>query len=114
MGLVLPPAGAALDDLCRALPAVLLWHFMKRALATGARGAYSPAGRALGFRLLILSFPFPAAFSALADNHISHNSSLGYLGGVENKPAYPAPPQVTPSRYSPIPRHMIGEEDFTR
>uniref|UniRef100_A0A7M4EC98 Discs large MAGUK scaffold protein 3 n=1 Tax=Crocodylus porosus TaxID=8502 RepID=A0A7M4EC98_CROPO len=42
------------------------------------------------------------------------SSTLGYLGGVENKPAYPAPPQVTPSRYSPIPRHMIGEEDFTR
>uniref|UniRef100_A0A7M4EDE0 Discs large MAGUK scaffold protein 3 n=1 Tax=Crocodylus porosus TaxID=8502 RepID=A0A7M4EDE0_CROPO len=58
--------------------------------------------------------PDYATFSALADNHISHNSSLGYLGGVENKPAYPAPPQVTPSRYSPIPRHMIGEEDFTR
>uniref|UniRef100_A0A8C5GK12 Discs, large homolog 3 (Drosophila) n=1 Tax=Gouania willdenowi TaxID=441366 RepID=A0A8C5GK12_GOUWI len=26
---------------------------------------------------------------------------------------YP-PPQVTPSRYSPVPRHMLGEEDFTR
>uniref|UniRef100_A0A669PIW7 Discs large MAGUK scaffold protein 3 n=1 Tax=Phasianus colchicus TaxID=9054 RepID=A0A669PIW7_PHACC len=44
--------------------------------------------------------PDYATFSALADNHISHNSSLGYL--------------VTPSRYSPIPRHMIGDEDFTR
>uniref|UniRef100_A0A8C1H7R8 Discs, large homolog 3 (Drosophila) n=1 Tax=Cyprinus carpio carpio TaxID=630221 RepID=A0A8C1H7R8_CYPCA len=29
------------------------------------------------------------------------------------KPVYP-PPQVTPSRYSPVPRHMLGEEDFTR
>ncbi|XP_042732280.1 disks large homolog 3 isoform X3 [Lagopus leucura] len=57
---------------------------------------------------------YASTFSALADNHISHNSSLGYLGGVESKPAYPAPPQVTPSRYSPIPRHMIGDEDFTR
>ncbi|XP_075291405.1 disks large homolog 3 isoform X2 [Opisthocomus hoazin] len=57
---------------------------------------------------------YASTFSALADNHISHNSSLGYLGSVENKPAYPVPPQVTPSRYSPIPRHMIGEEDFTR
>uniref|UniRef100_A0A671UMM7 Discs large MAGUK scaffold protein 3 n=1 Tax=Sparus aurata TaxID=8175 RepID=A0A671UMM7_SPAAU len=28
-------------------------------------------------------------------------------------PVYP-PPQVTPSRYSPVPRHMLGEEDFTR
>uniref|UniRef100_A0A8C9NV06 Discs large MAGUK scaffold protein 3 n=1 Tax=Serinus canaria TaxID=9135 RepID=A0A8C9NV06_SERCA len=46
--------------------------------------------------------PDYATFSALADNHISHNSSLGYLGGV------------TPSRYSPIPRHMIGDDDFTR
>uniref|UniRef100_A0A8B9SXP2 Discs large MAGUK scaffold protein 3 n=1 Tax=Anas platyrhynchos TaxID=8839 RepID=A0A8B9SXP2_ANAPL len=44
--------------------------------------------------------PDYATFSALADNHISHNSSLGYL--------------VTPSRYSPIPRHMIGDDDFTR
>lgn len=54
------------------------------------------------------------AFSALTDNHISHNPGLGYLGGMESKPAYPAPPQVTPARYSPVPRHLIGEEDFTR
>ncbi|NXT74903.1 DLG3 protein, partial [Zapornia atra] len=57
---------------------------------------------------------YTSTFSALADNHISHNSSLGYLGSIESKPAYPVPPQVTPSRYSPIPRHMIGDEDFTR
>ncbi|XP_010189080.1 PREDICTED: disks large homolog 3-like, partial [Mesitornis unicolor] len=57
---------------------------------------------------------YASTFSALADNHISHNSSLGYLGSVESKPAYTVPPQVTPSRYSPIPRHMIGDEDFTR
>ncbi|XP_048721134.1 disks large homolog 3 isoform X9 [Caretta caretta] len=57
---------------------------------------------------------YASTFSALADNHISHNTSLGYLGSVENKPPYSAPPQATPSRYSPIPRHMIGEEDFTR
>lgn len=54
------------------------------------------------------------AFTALADNHISHNSSLGYLGAVESKVSYPAPPQVPPARYSPIPRHMLAEEDFTR
>ncbi|KAG8554008.1 hypothetical protein GDO81_003628 [Engystomops pustulosus] len=48
------------------------------------------------------------------DNHISHNSSLGgYLSSVESKSPY-QPPQVTPSRYSPVPRHMLGEEDFTR
>ncbi|NXC80174.1 DLG3 protein, partial [Cercotrichas coryphoeus] len=57
---------------------------------------------------------YASTFSALADNHISHNSSLGYLGSVESKPAYPIPPPVTPSRYSPIPRHMIGDDDFTR
>ncbi|XP_032653273.1 disks large homolog 3 isoform X4 [Chelonoidis abingdonii] len=57
---------------------------------------------------------YASTFSALADNHISHNTSLGYLGSVENKPTYPAPAQATPSRYSPIPQHMIGEEDFTR
>ncbi|XP_057614966.1 disks large homolog 3 isoform X5 [Chionomys nivalis] len=53
-------------------------------------------------------------FTALADNHISHNSNLGYLGAVESKVTYPAPPQVPPTRYSPIPRHMLAEEDFTR
>ncbi|XP_077141090.1 disks large homolog 3 isoform X6 [Ranitomeya variabilis] len=48
------------------------------------------------------------------DNHISHNSTLGgYLSSVENKSPY-QPPQVTPSRYSPVPRHMLGEEDFSR
>ncbi|NXN14056.1 DLG3 protein, partial [Indicator maculatus] len=57
---------------------------------------------------------YASTFTALADNHISHNSSLGYLGSVEGKPAYSIPPQVTPSRYSPIPRHMMGDEDFTR
>lgn len=60
-----------------------------------------------------LPFSIPA-FTALADNHISHNSSLGYLGAVESKVSYPAPPQVPPARYSPIPRHMLAEEDFTR
>ncbi|XP_042333884.1 disks large homolog 3 isoform X3 [Sceloporus undulatus] len=57
---------------------------------------------------------YASTFSALADNHISHNPGLGYLGGLESKPAYPPPPQVTPARYSPVPRHMIGDEDFTR
>ncbi|XP_012824598.1 disks large homolog 3 isoform X5 [Xenopus tropicalis] len=48
------------------------------------------------------------------DNHISHNSTLGaYLSSMESKSPYP-PPQVTPSRFSPVPRHMLGEEDFTR
>lgn len=50
----------------------------------------------------------------MADNHISHNSSLGYLGAVESKVSYPAPPQAPPARYSPIPRHMLAEDDFTR
>ncbi|XP_025021074.1 disks large homolog 3 [Python bivittatus] len=57
---------------------------------------------------------YASTFSALADNHISHNPGLGYLAGMESKPAYPAPPQVTSGRYSPVPRHLIGEEDFTR
>ncbi|XP_068103726.1 disks large homolog 3 isoform X3 [Hyperolius riggenbachi] len=48
------------------------------------------------------------------DNHVSHNSTLGgYLTSVESKSPY-QPPQVTPSRFSPVPRHMLGEEDFTR
>ncbi|KAM9576463.1 disks large homolog 3 isoform 3-T3 [Trichechus inunguis] len=57
---------------------------------------------------------YASTFTALADNHISHNSSLGYLGAVESKVSYPAPPQVPPARYSPIPRHILAEEDFTR
>uniref|UniRef100_A0A8C1NBM7 Discs, large homolog 3 (Drosophila) n=1 Tax=Cyprinus carpio TaxID=7962 RepID=A0A8C1NBM7_CYPCA len=36
-----------------------------------------------------------------------------YSSSMEPKPVYP-PPQATPSRYSPVPRHMLGEEDFTR
>ncbi|XP_041111895.1 disks large homolog 3-like isoform X6 [Polyodon spathula] len=56
---------------------------------------------------------YSSTFPTMVDNHVSHNSSMGYLGGVESKPTY-QPPQVTPSRYSPVPRHMIGEDDFTR
>ncbi|KAK6480305.1 disks large-like protein 3-like isoform X2 [Huso huso] len=56
---------------------------------------------------------YTSTFPAMVDNHVSHNSSMSYLGGVESKPTY-QPPQVTPSRYSPVPRHMIGEDDFTR
>ncbi|XP_034037516.1 disks large homolog 3 isoform X4 [Thalassophryne amazonica] len=55
------------------------------------------------------SLALPPAFPTMVDNHVSHN----YMGAVEPKPVYP-PPQVTPSRYSPVPRHMLGEEDFTR
>lgn len=51
----------------------------------------------------------PPAFPTMVDNHVSHN----YLGAMEPKPVY-QPPQVTPSRYSPVPRHILGEEDFTR
>ncbi|GAA6222997.1 disks large homolog 3 isoform X8 [Lates japonicus] len=52
---------------------------------------------------------YSSTFPTMADNHVSHN----YMGAMEPKPVYP-PPQVTPSRYSPVPRHMMGEEDFTR
>ncbi|KAI7801910.1 putative disks large-like protein 3-like, partial [Triplophysa rosa] len=55
----------------------------------------------------------PPAFPTMVDNHVGHNSSMAYMGGMDPKPVYP-PPQVTPSRYSPVPRHMLGEEDFTR
>ncbi|XP_013860661.1 disks large homolog 3 isoform X4 [Austrofundulus limnaeus] len=55
------------------------------------------------------SLALPPAFPPMVDNHVSHN----YMGAMEPKPVYP-PPQVTPSRYSPVPRHMLGEEDFTR
>ena len=52
----------------------------------------------------------PPAFPTLVENHVGH----GYMGAMEPKQVYQAPPQVTPSRYSPVPRHMLGEEDFTR
>ncbi|XP_029917573.1 disks large homolog 3 isoform X2 [Myripristis murdjan] len=52
---------------------------------------------------------YSSTFPTMVDNHVSHN----YMGGMEPKPVY-QPPQVTPSRYSPVPRHMLGEEDFTR
>uniref|UniRef100_A0A4W5NJQ5 Discs large MAGUK scaffold protein 3 n=1 Tax=Hucho hucho TaxID=62062 RepID=A0A4W5NJQ5_9TELE len=63
----------------------------------------------LGLPLLKLS-----TFPTMVDNHISHNSGMAYMGAMEPKPVYSQPPQVTPSRYSPDPRHMLGEEDFTR
>ncbi|KAJ8281669.1 hypothetical protein COCON_G00041880 [Conger conger] len=56
---------------------------------------------------------YSSTFPTMVDNHVAHNSSMAYMGGVEPKSVY-QPPQVTPSRYSPIPRHMLGEEDFTR
>uniref|UniRef100_A0A3B1JI89 Discs large MAGUK scaffold protein 3 n=1 Tax=Astyanax mexicanus TaxID=7994 RepID=A0A3B1JI89_ASTMX len=59
------------------------------------------------------SLALPPAFPTMVDNHVSHNSSMAYMGGMEPKPVY-QPPQVTPSRYSPVPRHMLGEDDFTR
>ncbi|XP_056150180.1 disks large homolog 3 isoform X1 [Lampris incognitus] len=52
---------------------------------------------------------YSSTFPTMVDNHVSHN----YMGAMEPKPVY-QPPQVTPSRYSPVPRHMLGEEDFTR
>uniref|UniRef100_A0A3B4AZ62 Uncharacterized protein n=1 Tax=Periophthalmus magnuspinnatus TaxID=409849 RepID=A0A3B4AZ62_9GOBI len=52
---------------------------------------------------------YSSTFPTMVDNHVSHN----YMGAMEPKPVYP-PSQVTPSRYSPVPRHMMGEEDFTR
>ncbi|TKS72227.1 Disks large -like protein 3 [Collichthys lucidus] len=51
---------------------------------------------------------YSSTFPTMVDNHVSHN----YMGAMEPKPVYP-PPQVTPSRYSPVPRPMLGEEDFT-
>ncbi|KAG1954502.1 disks large homolog 3 isoform X10 [Pimephales promelas] len=56
---------------------------------------------------------YSSTFPTMVDNHVGHNSSMAYMGAMEPKPVY-QPPQVTPSRYSPVPRHMLGEEDFTR
>uniref|UniRef100_A0A4W3I7G2 Discs large MAGUK scaffold protein 3 n=1 Tax=Callorhinchus milii TaxID=7868 RepID=A0A4W3I7G2_CALMI len=54
---------------------------------------------------------YASTFSAVADNHV--NSGLGYIGGAENKVPYPLP-AITSGRYSPVPRHAMSEEDFTR
>ncbi|XP_076148638.1 disks large homolog 3 isoform X6 [Alosa pseudoharengus] len=56
---------------------------------------------------------YSSTFPTMVDNHVGHNSNMAYMGAMEPKPVYP-PPQVTPSRYSPVPRHMLGEDDFTR
>ncbi|XP_055015401.1 LOW QUALITY PROTEIN: disks large homolog 3 [Boleophthalmus pectinirostris] len=52
---------------------------------------------------------YSSTFPTMVDNHVSHN----YMGAMEPKASLPTS-QVTPSRYSPVPRHMMGEEDFTR
>ncbi|MFT7810224.1 disks large homolog 3 isoform X1, partial [Arapaima gigas] len=54
----------------------------------------------------------PAAFPTTVDNHVGHHSAMAYMG--EPKPVYQPPTQVTPPRYSPIPRHMLVDDDFTR
>uniref|UniRef100_A0A8C9VGM6 Discs large MAGUK scaffold protein 3 n=1 Tax=Scleropages formosus TaxID=113540 RepID=A0A8C9VGM6_SCLFO len=45
-------------------------------------------------------------------HHVGHHSAMAYMG--EPKPLYQPPAQVTPPRYSPIPRHMLADDDFTR
>ncbi|XP_069749164.1 disks large homolog 3-like isoform X2 [Narcine bancroftii] len=54
---------------------------------------------------------YASTFSTLTDNHV--NSGMGYMGGVESKPTYPLP-AITSGRYSPVPRHVMGDDDFTR
>ncbi|KAM6953527.1 disks large homolog 3 [Aplochiton taeniatus] len=58
------------------------------------------------------SLALAPAFPTMVDNHVGHNSGMAYMGAMEPKPVY-QPAQPTPSRYSPVPRHMLGEEDFT-
>ncbi|KAG7264571.1 hypothetical protein CRUP_029126, partial [Coryphaenoides rupestris] len=52
---------------------------------------------------------YSSTFPTLVENHVGHS----YMGAMEPKQVYQPPPQVTPSRYSPVPRHMLGDEDFT-
>uniref|UniRef100_A0A8B9RA20 Discs, large homolog 2 (Drosophila) n=1 Tax=Astyanax mexicanus TaxID=7994 RepID=A0A8B9RA20_ASTMX len=47
-------------------------------------------------------------FSPAMDNHIS---SAGNNGTLEYKSSLPP---ISPSRYSPLPRHLLGEEDINR
>ncbi|XP_060765106.1 disks large homolog 2 isoform X7 [Neoarius graeffei] len=46
------------------------------------------------------------SFSPAMDNHISGNN-----GTLEYKSSLPA---ISPGRYSPLPRHLLGEEDINR
>ncbi|XP_049324800.1 disks large homolog 2 isoform X11 [Astyanax mexicanus] len=48
------------------------------------------------------------SFSPAMDNHIS---SAGNNGTLEYKSSLPP---ISPSRYSPLPRHLLGEEDINR
>uniref|UniRef100_A0A8B9JU06 Discs, large homolog 2 (Drosophila) n=1 Tax=Astyanax mexicanus TaxID=7994 RepID=A0A8B9JU06_ASTMX len=57
---------------------------------------------------LSLSLSLSAAFSPAMDNHIS---SAGNNGTLEYKSSLPP---ISPSRYSPLPRHLLGEEDINR
>ncbi|KAL4631580.1 hypothetical protein GN956_G15579 [Arapaima gigas] len=55
---------------------------------------------------------YSSTFPTTVDNHVGHHSAMAYMG--EPKPVYQPPTQVTPPRYSPIPRHMLVDDDFTR
>uniref|UniRef100_A0A8C9RA20 Discs large MAGUK scaffold protein 3 n=1 Tax=Scleropages formosus TaxID=113540 RepID=A0A8C9RA20_SCLFO len=55
---------------------------------------------------------FPTTVENHVGHHVGHHSAMAYMG--EPKPLYQPPAQVTPPRYSPIPRHMLADDDFTR
>ncbi|XP_018589078.2 disks large homolog 3 isoform X2 [Scleropages formosus] len=58
------------------------------------------------------SSTFPTTVENHVGHHVGHHSAMAYMG--EPKPLYQPPAQVTPPRYSPIPRHMLADDDFTR
>ncbi|CAB1316720.1 unnamed protein product, partial [Coregonus sp. 'balchen'] len=51
-----------------------------------------------------------SAFSPAMENHIS---SMGNNGTLEYKCSLPPMP-ISPGRYSPLPKHLLGEEDINR
>ncbi|XP_038604061.1 disks large homolog 3 isoform X2 [Tachyglossus aculeatus] len=82
----------------------------------GGGGPGAPGGFGAGGHLDDMYAPpdYASTFAALPDNHISHNPGLAYLGAMEGRPTYPAPTPAPPPRYSPTPRHLLGDDDFTR
>lgn len=52
-------------------------------------------------------FPHPLAYSPPMENHLlsGNNGTLEYKTSL---------PPISPGRYSPIPKHMLVEDDYTR
>jgi hypothetical protein len=59
------------------------------------------------FHFISFSFSNPSAYSPPMENHLlsGNNGTLEYKTSL---------PPISPGRYSPIPKHMLVEDDYTR